>query len=409
MTGSGTVDDPFVIYDAADLQAVNADVTAYYELANDIDLTGVSFTPIGLWVNHGLVVPSIPYIGCGGGFYWKVDAPFSGHFDGKGFTISNLTLNTTICPYLFETALFTQTNGATIQNVSLSEVSITAGNGNDIATLIGYACNSTISNCWSSGSVTSIGDSIGGLIGLSDHCTVSECYSTCSINGGATTDECGGLVGFSYYTTFSQCYATGNVMGSNEIGGLIGYSYHDIISRCFSTGNVGDIWESGYAGGLIGELWYGTLANCYSTGAVSAYDNLGGFVACNWFQISMENCYSTGAVVPWDPDPDWFSFGGLIGTFWPSEPSNSFWDVETSGQATSWGGTGKTTAEMKRINTFLEAGWDIERGPSLNDGYPYLSAVGSPVWFIGVRAKRHIPWHPTEPNRGKVLSRMGSL
>jgi hypothetical protein len=38
---------------------------------------------------------------------------------------------------------------------------------------------------------------------------------------------------------------------------------------------------------------------------------------------------------------------------------NSFWDTQTSGQATSKGGTGKTTAQMQDITTFLGASWDI--------------------------------------------------
>jgi len=43
---------------------------------------------------------------------------------------------------------------------------------------------------------------------------------------------------------------------------------------------------------------------------------------------------------------------------WPGGTvSNSFWDIQTSGQTTSAGGTGKTTAEMKNIATF--AGWNI--------------------------------------------------
>ena len=37
----------------------------------------------------------------------------------------------------------------------------------------------------------------------------------------------------------------------------------------------------------------------------------------------------------------------------------SFWDIETSGQDKSDGGTGLTTAEMQDINTFLDAGWSI--------------------------------------------------
>jgi hypothetical protein len=39
--------------------------------------------------------------------------------------------------------------------------------------------------------------------------------------------------------------------------------------------------------------------------------------------------------------------------------SNSFWDVETSGQATSAGGMGKNTTEMQDIATFSDAGWNI--------------------------------------------------
>jgi len=39
--------------------------------------------------------------------------------------------------------------------------------------------------------------------------------------------------------------------------------------------------------------------------------------------------------------------------------SNSFWDTETSGQATSDGGTGKNTTEMKDIAAFSGAGWNI--------------------------------------------------
>ena len=38
---------------------------------------------------------------------------------------------------------------------------------------------------------------------------------------------------------------------------------------------------------------------------------------------------------------------------------NSFWDIETSGQTISSGGTGLTTAEMQTESTFTDAGWDF--------------------------------------------------
>jgi hypothetical protein len=60
-----------------------------------------------------------------------------------------------------------------------------------------------------------------------------------------------------------------------------------------------------------------------------------------------------------------------------------FWDIETSNQNTSAGGTGKTTAAMQDIRTYLDGGWDfvdeIENGTHQiwqmpeGGGYPILS------------------------------------
>ena len=59
--------------------------------------------------------------------------------------------------------------------------------------------------------------------------------------------------------------------------------------------------------------------------------------------------------------------GGLVGQkkyydeYWGNEGvvNDSFWDAQTSGQAASAGGTGKTTAEMQTASTFLDAAWDF--------------------------------------------------
>jgi hypothetical protein len=59
-----------------------------------------------------------------------------------------------------------------------------------------------------------------------------------------------------------------------------------------------------------------------------------------------------------------------------SSVNNSFWDTETSGQATSAGGTGKTTAEMQTESTFTDAGWDFTTVWDIEDyfgiNYPFL-------------------------------------
>jgi len=68
--------------------------------------------------------------------------------------------------------------------------------------------------------------------------------------------------------------------------------------------------------------------------------------------------------------------------------SGSFWDTETSGQATSDGGTGKNTTEMKDIATFSGAAWNIT-AVALNQTNP------SYVWNIvnGV-AYPLLSWQP---------------
>lgn len=73
--------------------------------------------------------------------------------------------------------------------------------------------------------------------------------------------------------------------------------------------------------------------------------------------------------------------GGMIGVKGDSYVYNSFWDVESSGQLSSAGGEGVTSAQMKDPITFLKGGWGMKgwglveywnMGGDLNDGYPYL-------------------------------------
>ncbi len=84
----------------------------------------------------------------------------------------------------------------------------------------------------------------------------------------------------------------------------------------------------------------GTITNSYSTGSVSGSNYVGGLVGYN--------------------------YGGAI--------TNSYWDTETSGQTTSDGGTGLTTAQMKQQASF--SGWDFSNVWGIDEGasYPYLRA-----------------------------------
>jgi hypothetical protein len=137
-----------------------------------------------------------------------------------------------------------------------------------------------------------------------------------------------------------------NITGAWGVGGLVGINDEGTVSNSYSTGSV-----SGYkcVGGLVGWKDEGIIDNSYSTCSVSGNRSVGGLVGDNSGTVS--NCYSTGSV------SGTTDVGGLIGR--GITVSNSFWDIETSEQPTSAGGTGKTTAQMKDITTFSGASWDI--------------------------------------------------
>jgi len=84
--------------------------------------------------------------------------------------------------------------------------------------------------------------------------------------------------------------------------------------------------------------------------------------------------YSTGAVTGDD------YVGGLVGRN-SGDINQSFWDVETSGQVISDGGTGKTTGEMQNIQTYQNAGWDFvgEVKDGLHEFWQMPEAGGYPV------------------------------
>jgi hypothetical protein len=160
-----------------------------------------------------------------------------------------------------------------------------------------------------------------------------------------STAYIGVLVGINRGTV-SYSYSTGSLTGEYYSGGLVGQN-DGAVSNAYSTCDVTS--DSG-AGGLMGANT-GTVSNTYSTGNVTGDSGAGGLVAANSGTVT--NSYSTGSVSANE------YVGGLVGYSEEGTVSGSFWDMESSGQSTSDGGTGKTTTEMKSIGTFSSAGWNI--------------------------------------------------
>jgi hypothetical protein len=313
--GIGTSYDPYQIWTAEQMNDIGKnppDWVKYFRLMADIDLgvyTGGTFNIIGVHNSYGL--------------------SFSGIFDGNGKAISNLTLSGSNAP---SQGLFGAVEGelALIENLTLKGANINAGSMGIVGALVGYLHSGTISGCHIEGGSISGDTSVGGLVGI-----------------------CNGTV--------TNCSSSANVSVSDSIaGGLIGQAQiASIITACSSTAQVSG---RSFAGGLIGEN-HGSIENCYSTAqATATKGGAGGLVAIN--NGTIRHCYSSGKVSA----PS--SVGGLVGSA-PAGGSTagSFWDTQTSGQAWSAGGTGKTTAQMKRAATFT--GWDFADTWTIREGVDY--------------------------------------
>jgi hypothetical protein len=290
------------IRDWYDLDTVRDNVDGEFLLMNDLDSTTDGYEELASpTANEGQGWQPIGI--------WP--NAFTGSFDGQGFEIRDLFIDRPVEDHvgLFS---FVET-GAVIVGVAVVDTDVT---GNEyVGGLVGHIHDGSLSNCHSTGSV--VGDThVGGLAGESGG-TVSNTYSTASVSG---INEVGGLIGQNHGTV-SSSYSTGMVTGDEYVGGLVGWNHEGVVSNSYSSGTVDGV---SLVGGLTGSN-RATVSNCYSTGNVTGLEYV----------------------------------GGLMGRNYQGTVSNSFWDTETSGQAASAGGTGKTTAEMQDIATFSGAEWNI--------------------------------------------------
>jgi hypothetical protein len=298
--GTGESNDPYLIRTAQQLNSIGLAPRreGNFKLIADIDLSGFDG-------EHGR--PTFNPIGAS-----PMEA-FSGVFDGNRHTISHLTIKGG-----GRLGLFGELgSGSEVKNLGVVDVNITGSSS-----------------------------AVGGLAGDSSG-TLTNCYSTGTVSGGSYT---GGLVGQNERGTITRCYSIVVVSGTGSyIGGIVGVN-DGAVTACGSAGAItGDSW----VGGMVG--WNkGVLTQCYSSSAVIGNDCVGGLAAVNAAGGGrMTYCYSTGMVRGKE------SVGGLVGSAYEHDVVGCLWDTQTSGQATSAGGTGKTTAEMQKASTFLQAGWDF--------------------------------------------------
>ncbi len=171
-------------------------------------------------------------------------------------------------------------------------------------------------------------------------------------------DEVGGIAGSNRWGSIERTYVTGVVNGDEAVGGLVGENKGGIVRESYATAEIrGD--EK--IGGLVGKNEDSTIENSYSTGGVYGDEKVGGLVGENE-DSTIRNSYAAGMVIGTSDT------GGLIGENDGGVVINSFWDIETSEQTISDGGTGMTTEDMQSIETYTDTSavglnepWNIAR------------------------------------------------
>ena len=348
--GSGTEQDPFLVEDHLDLWEIRNNLSAHFKQVYNIDLN--SFNANGGWTPIG-----------------NSSTPFTGTYDGSGFEIRNLWVANK--QYA---SLFGMVSNAKIKNIFLLNTLIVSSTSSDyMSGLIAYAKNmgeDSIYNCHIKGiineSVQNISH-IGGVVGLCYNSRSSIAINKCSfegiIYGGASSYYVGGIVGQSQ-TSIKSCYSLGEIRATTGspryLGGLIGELDSDCsCSYSYSLMKIDGGTVASFVGGLVGDTDSGaTILNCWARGDVKGNDYVGGLVGRLYSASnSVSNCYSAGKVEGAEGSSN---VGGLVGiASKPDKVINSVWDIETSGQVTSAGGIGKTTAEMKDPQTYIDLGWAI--------------------------------------------------
>jgi len=318
--GKGSQTNPYLISTAEDLDLVRSHSSKHFRLINDIDLSDLEWQSIGNQTN-----------------------PFTGSFDGRGFSITNLQVENRGS----YTGLFGFVKGGRIKGVLLTNVYLT---GSDYtAALAGRVEKSRITNCGAEGKVFGKFNT-GGLIGYSNSSKVERCYA--SVNVYSNESNIGGLIGnCDMANQVVNCYATGNVEGGNNVGGLVGYvGDRSEVSNSYSIGRVSENYKPN---SLIGSILKAIISKRRSTEKVNENQYVGGLIGKQGLYCNI---------------------------------TASFWNTETSGQTLSAGGVGITTGEFLQESTYYNTNWDfadtwklINFNPYIRDTYPFLAWQETPI------------------------------
>jgi|GEM_PF-4793299 len=292
--GSGTLEDPYEIYTAGDLDLIRNNPTASYVLANDIDMSPLLNTK---------------YLKG-----WKPIPSFTGTLDGNGHTIRNFNIagNPNSRLALIESFGVNNAN-AWIKNLSIedSELKLSSKNTGGVAFLVSQMSGDVndsyelfIENVHIKGRISDDGSSF------------------------PSYGEVGALVSYAgYFARITGCSFDGEIMvdasasTSANLSGLVSRINNDVlVESSFSKGAISSNTTGGIGGIVADFARNSTISNCYSTMDITGTSKLGGIVGS--FSPSenkglIENCYATGTIL--SENAGNFDFaGGVVGSTTPN-------------------------------------------------------------------------------------------
>ena len=392
--GSGTEKDPYLITNADELFEVRNDMSAYYKMVNDIDLTD--------WIREESPTQGWTPIG-------NETTPFTGSFDGDNYSIKGLIVNR---PNASHVGLFGYSYGANLKNCIINNASIIGKDNVGVITgsMKGGDKPSLISNCIAIAPSVKGNENVGGIVGnlifytyvpKSGESFNSDISQNAIIGGTLSgSDNVGGLIGYAggeynYYNagscSISKNRIEGEITSSKQAGGIIakGVPYSDgwrwlIITindnLCEST-----IKSSSECGGIISyssnkcininnniynadaiatNSVYG-IANCYSS-EVFSYEN--NFCMSDTIYSKGSTAYRVGI----NAKPNNYAYNGMA-VF----RNGKLMTIEDSNQD----GTGYGLRTLKKESTYIGAGFDFTNTWTIKEGetFPYLKTQVAPV------------------------------
>ncbi len=368
----GTENTWTVLTDQAGLQNINNGLSGRYALGANVDASGSEWTTLG-----------------------NATTKFTGQFDGLGHTVSGLTITKTSDVANNYQGLFGYTNGASLANIGMETPTITAARF--IGGLVGQGDATSITQSYVKNATLTGERGVGGLAGyLRLASNVADTFATGVINGNGVADISfnGGLVGL----------VEGFTAGSGNPAANIRRSFANV--NVTPTGTATRV-----AGGLVGLFrGAGEIEDSFALGSVSGRaalgaDGVGGLVGRFGGDASpdaptMTRSYASGAVTTTGGT----IIGGLIGYSTTGTVTDSVWNTDTTGRATSAGGAGavgKTSEQMQTLNTF--ANWnaaftDATSYAGISDfRQPGIALDGSGQWRMN---PKYIPYTLTTIGTG---------